>query len=537
MTKKLSLSRQIGLFARLATQLGPFLRDRLTAERCIEMSRIGLARREASFLGSLDGALGSNPANPYSKLLRHAGITLRDIGESVHRQGLEPTLEMLYDNGVYVSLDEFKGRVPIRRGSLSIDVGSHEFDNPLARQHIETRTGGSRSTGTRLFIDLDLLDRDAGYVHHQMDMFGLYGRPLFVWCSAAPALSGISEVLRCAKLGVVPQRWFAQSVPSLRDRSWRHALLTGYVIRAARANGRPIPAPETLPLGDAWVAAEALAEARRRGEQPVLRANSSTAVRVCLAAEERGLDISGATMRVSAEPFTPGKAAVVHRMGCTAASWYATGEAGIIGLPCSRSAEIDEVHLMADKLAMIRRERQIAPGRSVLVNVYSTLVQSAPKLMLNFVSDDYAIIGERRCGCPLEALGYTTHMHTIRSWEKLTSEGMSFIGHDLIRLIEEVLPAHFGGTPADYQFVEDERDGLPKVDLLVSPRVGPVDEGAVVATVLGFLDDTQGAQTRRADPWRQATTVSVLRREPIATASSKVLALHVMRGKQERGAA
>jgi hypothetical protein len=157
--------------------------------------------------------------------------------------------------------------------------------------------------------------------------------------------------------------------------------------------------------------------------------------------------------------------------------------------------------------------------------------------MLNFVSDDYAIIGERRCGCPLEALGYTTHMHTIRSWEKLTSEGMSFIGHDLIRLIEEVLPAHFGGTPADYQFVEDERDGLPKVDLLVSPRVGPVDEGAVVATVLGFLDDTQGAQTRRADPWRQATTVSVLRREPIATASSKVLALHVMRGKQERGAA
>jgi hypothetical protein len=537
MPKTLSLSRQIGLFAGLAKRLGPFLRNRLTPVRCIEMSRAGLAQRDVSFLDNLELALGSSPDNPYSRLLKHAGIGLRDVREAVLRRGLEPTLEMLHDNGVYVSLDEFKGRVPIRRGSLSIEVGSHDFDNPLAQKHFETRTGGSRSTGTRLFIDLDLLERDAGYVHHQMDMFGCYGRPLFVWCSASPALSGISEMLRCAKLGVSPERWFAQSIPSLRDRSWRHWMVTRYVVFASKANGCRIPAPEKLSLSDAWVAAEALAEVRRRGQLPVFRANSSTAVRVCLAAEERGLDISGTTMRVSAEPFTPGKAAVVRRVGCTAASWYATGEAGIIGLPCSKPAEVDEVHFMADKLAMIRRERQISPGRTVLVNVYSTLVASAPKLMLNFVSDDYATVGERPCGCPLEGLGYTTHMHTIRSWEKLTSEGMSFIGHDLIRLIEEVLPARFGGTPADYQFVEDERDGLPKVDLLVSPRVGQVDTDAVLTTVLRFLDDTQGAQTRRADPWRQANTVSVVRQEPIATASSKVLALHVMRGKQERGAA
>lgn len=535
MARKLSLARQVGLFARLATRLGPFLREHLTTERCIEMSRSGFARREASFLDILERALGPDPANPYARLLRHAGITLSDIGESVRRHGLEPTLETLYDNGVYVSLDEFKGRVPIRRGSLSIDAGSHDFDNPLAHRHFVSRTGGSRSTGTRLFIDLDLLERDAGYVHYQMDMYGLYGRPLFVWCSAAPALSGISEVLRCAKLGVVPRRWFAQSVPSLRDRSWRHALLTHYVVRASRASGCPIPAPEKLPLGEAWQVAEVLADCVRRGERPVLRANSSAAVRVCLAAEERGLDISGTILRVSAEPFTPGKAAVVRRVGCTAASWYATGEAGIIGLPCSQPAEVDEVHLMADKLAMIRREHRIAPGRSVLVNVYSTLVASVPKLMLNFVSDDYATVGTWRCGCPLEALGYATHMHTIRSWEKLTSEGMSFIGHDLIRLIEEVLPARFGGSPADYQFVESERDGLPKVELLVSPRVGPIDGDAVLTTVLGFLDDTQGGQTRRAEPWRQGNTVSVVRREPIATAASKVLALHVMRGKQERG--
>ena len=52
---------------------------------------------------------------------------------------------------------------------------------------------------------------------------------------------------------------------------------------------------------------------------------------------------------------------------------------------------------------------------------------------------------------------------------------MNFLGHDLIRLIEEVLPARFQGAPTDFQFVEDETpDGLPEVRLLVSPRVGDV---------------------------------------------------------------
>jgi hypothetical protein len=130
-------------------------------------------------------------------------------------------------------------------------------------------------------------------------------------------------------------------------------------------------------------------------------------------------------------------------------------------------------------------------------------------------------------------LGYATHMHTIRSWEKLTSEGMTFCGHDLIRLIEEVLPARFGGSATDYQFVESERNGLPKVDLLVSPRLGPIDEAAVLATALRFIDDTPGVQTERADRWRQGNTLSVIRGQPVATSASKVLALHVMRGKAE----
>jgi hypothetical protein len=55
-------------------------------------------------------------------------------------------------------------------------------------------------------------------------------------------------------------------------------------------------------------------------------------------------------------------------------------------------------------------------------------------------------------------LGWTTHLRDIRSQEKLTAGGMTFLDTDLIRVLEEVLPARFGGAPTDYQLVEEEAE-------------------------------------------------------------------------------
>ena len=530
----LSVAGQARLFGRLAVRLRPFLRSPIAAEQARTMCEHGLAEREASFLRLVEQGVYRDHASPYRRLLNHAGIEFEDLRQMVRTGGLEPTLEALFDAGVHVRLDEFKGRVPIRRGSLEFDVRSHDFDNPLAAGDFASRTGGSRSEGTRLMVDLDLLAHDAAYVHHQLAAFRLLGRPTFVWCSTPPFISGISEILRLAKLGITPHRWFAQSVAKLGSRSWRHAIVTRTALAACRAEGFAVPSPIEMPLGDARAVAQALATAKRDGARPILRANGSSAVRVCAAALADGIDISGTTMRVSAEPFTPGKAEVVRRAGCTAAPWYATSEAGIIGLPCADPAAVDDVHFMADKLALIRRDKTLRGGQRVAVNVYTTLVSSTPKLMLNVMSDDYAEVTERRCVCPLGALGYHTHFHTIRSHEKLTSEGMTFLGHDLIRLVEEVLPAQFGGGPTDYQFVEVERDGLPRVDLLVSPRLGPLDERAVAAAALDFLDHIPGAQIDFGDRWRQGGTLAIRRREPLPTAASKVLALHVPRPRSSK---
>ena len=84
------------------------------------------------------------------------------MSRSLRQAGLEATLAWLYDEGIYVTLDQFKGRRPIERPGLGLPVRATDFDNPLLVHHYEASTGGSRGPGTRTLIDLDLLAHEAG---------------------------------------------------------------------------------------------------------------------------------------------------------------------------------------------------------------------------------------------------------------------------------------------------------------------------------------------------------------------------------------
>ena len=60
----------------------------------------------------------------------------------------------------------------------------------------------------------------------------------------------------------------------------------------------------------------------------------------------------------------------------------------------------------------------------------------------------------------------------------------------MVRILEEVLPKRFGGTPLDYQLLESEDGGgLTRVSLLIGPAVAGIDEKAVTDTVFAVLRD------------------------------------------------
>jgi hypothetical protein len=252
-------------------------------------------------------------------------------------------------------------------------------------------------------------------------------------------------------------------------------------------------------------------------------------VRVCLAAQQHSVEISGTFFRLGGEPYTEAKANVIAQAGCRAVCHYASSETRWIGFACAAPHALDDVHLLADKLAVIQHHVPVGDrGVTVPAFVFTTVHPSCPLILLNVATDDYGVLEERDCGCPLGALGLRQHLHGIRSYEKLNSEGMTFFGLDLYPVLEEVLPARFGGEPTDYQLVESEEQGLPRVSILVNPRVGPVKDEAVIAAVLDALRTCPDGEMM-AQRWREGQTLRVLRRPAYTTAAAKILPLHILR--------
>jgi hypothetical protein len=513
----------------ITSDLRRFLRYPLTPEQGRAAVRRRLRQRERSFLLLMAHTVYRNPRSPYRALLQHIGIGLGDLTRWVTRDGLEATLEHLCEAGVYVTPEEFKGRRPIRRAGLDLPIDPRDFDNPLVATHFEGRTGGSRGPAFAVPVDFRRFTHEAATTLIAfLDGFGLRERPVAAWRAVPPVTSAIKMLLSYAKIGLTVERWFAQNkLPETPDTA-ASIQFTRNLLDGARSLGWPLPEPEYVHQDDAVTIARWLADCRASGRVAQLDTNTSSGVRVCLAALDHGLDISGSFIRVGGEPYTEAKAEVIHRAGCRAASHYQSTEAGCIGAACTAPEHVDEVHLLTDKLAVLQRAAPGDPaGRSNVSETLflTTLLPSAGKIMLNVDSGDCGEIGRRDCGCPLGGLGLDLHAWHLHSVEKITSEGLSYLRGDLVPLVEQILPQRFGGSATDYQLVEVEDGGMPFVEVIVSPRVGPVEVSALSVAVYDWLRSRPGEQLM-ADFWHDANTVRVVRRAPYATSAAKVLPLH-----------
>ena len=520
----------IRMAARLLTGLRAFLAAPQSAEACRRRIEGQYRRRDASFLRLVERGIYRHARSPYRPLLEHAGIELGDIAALVRQDGVEGALGRLYDAGVRITLDEFKGRRPVTRGLLDLPVTGTDFDNPLLARHYETRTSGSRGAGSRLNIDLDLIAHEACYDRVSLDAFDLGARPKVIWRPAPPGSSGLKNVLRLARLGHPVSRWFSQT-PVGSD--WKNAILVHSVAAAGYLYGTPLARPFHVPLGNAVAIARWLAARRAEGTPAMLDTTVSSAVRLCTAAAASRLDVAGTFFRVGGESLSPARMEIIASAGVRAVCHYAMAEAGRIAHACADAEAVDDVHVAVDKMALLQRDVPHAdatrPGF-----VVTTLMETVPRIMLNVEIGDEGVLVRRTCGCPWNALGFTLHLHGIRSYEKLTSEGMHFVGADLIELLERTLPARFGGAATDYQIVENEEAGLLRVSLFMSPRIGPANEEDVRAVMLTSLASKGPANRMMAQLWQSGGTIRVVRQEPQATAMGKILPWHVVRSREAR---
>src|SRR5262249_9878048 len=166
---------------RFARESTSFFSQPYTISECERLLKTQLAHREDSFLRIMARAVFENPRSPYRRLIERARVSYADVTAWVGRNGLESALGELSDAGVYVTLDEFTGRQPIRRDGIDVSVQASDFDNPLLTAHYEGQSGGSRAVGTRTRIDLGLLAHEACSELIALSAIGAAASPMAIW--------------------------------------------------------------------------------------------------------------------------------------------------------------------------------------------------------------------------------------------------------------------------------------------------------------------------------------------------------------------
>src|SRR5947208_15981190 len=109
--------------ARLLWGIPPLLRHQISPQEARATVARRLARREADFLALARRTIYANPGSPYRRLLEVAGCEAGDLERLARQEGLEGALRALFRQGVYLTVDEFKGRRPAVRGSVTVEAG------------------------------------------------------------------------------------------------------------------------------------------------------------------------------------------------------------------------------------------------------------------------------------------------------------------------------------------------------------------------------------------------------------------------------
>ena len=522
---------------RLLRALPAFVKHPLSVDQATVILAERLRERNEHFLALVRAAVYGHRASPYRALLERVGCEFGDLQGLVERYGLEEALATLVRQGVYLTVDELKGRTPVVRGTTTLTVDPTGLRNPLGQTHALAQTSGSRGRGTSVPVDLRFV-RDLGVnICLTTAARGGLGWRHATW--TIPGSAAIAAALSYSAFGSHWERWFSQidpRTPALHPRyRWSSRVMRAGGLLA----GVSLPTPQYVSLEDPRPIVDWLHATLDRGGTPHVLTFPSSALRICASARSAGRSLEGVKFMLGGEPITEARRAVIQQAGATLTTGYGTAETGPCGIgdACLGPEVPDEVHVFHDFHALVQAEAgwsdSTLPVGTLLA---SSLRPTAPVILLNVSLGDQAVVSRRACGCPLQKLGWTTHLHTIRSREKLTSAGMTFLDTDVVRVLEEVLPARFGGIPTDYQLVEEEtEEGRPRVRLLVHPSVGPVDEKVVIDVLLSGIASGSGVERLMGLVWEQARLIQVERRPAYATTTGKLLHVHV-EGRPEEAA-
>jgi len=484
--------------ARAAAGLPAFLRHPLGPAAAGAAIAAGVRRREAAFLECAERLIFAAPHGPLARLLRWAGCEPGDLRRLVAADGLEAALARLRAAGVWVSAEELRGGAPLRRSGLTLALAPGDFDNPLAAGRIAGASSGSTGAALPVRYSWQFL---AGEAAHELLLLASHGRgdaPVALWLPGPPGIAGLHNVLVHAKLGRPPRRWFSPSpapaagsgLPFHADRGWR-------VLR--RLLPRLGPAPEWVPPERAEDVARWLAASPRPA---VLKCFASAAVRVAGAAAAAGLDLSRHLVLAGGEPLTAERRGFLARAGLRVFARYAATETGFVAGACPAGASGGDMHLYADRLAVIATEHGAL--------AFTSLSLAAPKVLLNVELGDHGQLRQQACDCALGREGLVWRVAEVHSPAKIALEGVKVGEVEFTDLVAGVV-RELGGGADDFQiWLGDSANGDARPTVVLSPQAR-IEPGALRDGLRRRLPDLAGGGALAAALWCDAGALAVER--------------------------
>lgn len=478
-----------------------------TVRECLE-------NREANFLAQAQAVL-SEPVHPYSQLFQAAGCAYADLESAVHRDGIEATLARLLREGVYISHDEFRGRTEIVRGGRHIHSSPRDWANRRGKGHVMQTSSGSSGRPVRTAMGLDYLAHlEAWHVLavRELDLGGRAG------VNAGPILPGfgIIAAVLASRLDMPFERWYA---PCGGSRNLHYRAATAAMIACLRLSGGSIPRVTPLDPGDYAPVAEYLARRRSEGARTGIAGFVSAVTRVAATAADRGLNLRGCRAWLLGEALTDAKRAVMESAGIEPFPTYSTTDFGSIGFPCGEMNTGNCVHVRSDCVAL-------AAGPEDALHVTS-LQPFYPRLLINVGIGDTGIIEPARCRCSLSRLGLNVQVRNMAAASMVKAQGVTLAARDLVKLLEERMPAKFGGRPGDYQLVEREGASQTEAELRIRPGASAASPREMLDF---FLDETRRLYggSLAALSWTHSDGIRVVLAGPLLAGTTKFRAVRLL---------
>jgi hypothetical protein len=495
------------------------LTNPLSMEEARELMKSREEDQAEKFLALCDSEIFGKDNSPYKRLFESAGYSRERLSHLVHSEGLERALSTLAADGVYLDIKEFKGQKPVVRPGLKMffDASLTDISSGPSIPLLSSGSNGPRMT---THIGVKGLRFLSSYIPLLLEGLDALSLPIVLYYPM-PSVSGVVHLIIFAMAGFPPSAWFSQVPFPARHRT-RPLFQLMALLATSKLRGLRLPFPAIAEISHPASLAGWLS--RKCPNGAVVPTFPGSALHLLRAAHSEGIKLPRLIFILGGEPLTQRKFDFIRESGHHVYAWYSSVETGRIALGCFRGTSPDDMHVLTDRVVAITRPYRAShselPSNAILL---TSVHPDSYKFLLNVETGDEAVLEERRCGCLWEQYGLTRHISTVRSYEKLTLEGMTYAAGDIFRLVEETLPAQCGGTASDYQLREEESaDGLTRLVVSVNPGLS-IYEDEVKATIYASLREASANHASMTDILKQASAVVVRREFPKLTCSGKII--------------